>query len=93
VVDGQYHVNSTVVTVAQLGLLYRRLGLVKAGKNSGSDYHVSGGIVVKLYGYIKPWRVQYIGVERPRGWRLLRGNHRAAAPGALAPNTAPMGWA
>jgi hypothetical protein len=51
------------------------------------------GIVAELDGCIELWRVQYIGVGRPRGWRLLGGNHRAAAPGALAPKTAPMGRA
>jgi hypothetical protein len=42
---------------------------------------------------IESWRVQYIGVGRPRGWRLLGRNPRVAAPGALAPKTAPMDWA
>jgi hypothetical protein len=47
---------------------------------------------VELDGCIESWRVQYIGVGGPSGWKLLRGNPRAAAPGALAPKTAPMGW-
>jgi hypothetical protein len=34
---------------------------------------------VELHDCIKSWRVQYIGVGRPRGWRLLGGNPRAAA--------------
>jgi hypothetical protein len=34
-----------------------------------------------------------IKVGRPREWRLLGGNPRVAVPGALAPKTAPMGWA
>jgi hypothetical protein len=45
---------------------------------------------MKLDGCIESWKVQYIRVERPRGWRLLGVNPRAAAPGALAPKTAPM---
>jgi hypothetical protein len=49
--------------------------------------------VAERVGCIESWRIQYIGVERPRGWRRLGGNPRAAAPGALAPQTAPMGWA
>jgi hypothetical protein len=32
--------------------------------------------------------VNYIGVERPRGWRRLGGNPTVAAPGAFAPKTA-----
>jgi hypothetical protein len=48
---------------------------------------------VELDGCIESWRVQYIRVGRPRGWRLLGGNPRAVAPGALAPKTAPMGQA
>jgi hypothetical protein len=31
--------------------------------------------------------VQYIGVGRPRGWRRIGGNPRAAALHALAPKT------
>jgi hypothetical protein len=31
-------------------------------------------------------------IGRHRGWRLLRGNPRAAAPGALAPPRQPL-WA
>jgi hypothetical protein len=46
---------------------------------------------VKLDRSIEPWMVQYIGVERHRGWRRLGGNPRAAAPGAFTPKTAPMG--
>jgi hypothetical protein len=46
---------------------------------------------VKLDGCIKSWMIQYIGVGKPRGWRLLGGNPRVAAPDALAPKTAPMG--
>jgi hypothetical protein len=48
---------------------------------------------VEHVGCIESWRVQYIGVERPRGWWHLRENPRAAAPGALAPQTSPVGWA
>jgi hypothetical protein len=40
---------------------------------------------VELDGFIESWRVQYIGVGRPRGWWRLGGNPRMAAPGALAP--------
>jgi hypothetical protein len=32
--------------------------------------------------------VQYIELGRPRGWRRLEGNPRAAAPGAFAPKIA-----
>jgi hypothetical protein len=39
---------------------------------------------------IESWRVQYIEVGRPKGWRLLERNPRAAAPDALTPKTAPM---
>jgi hypothetical protein len=46
---------------------------------------------VELDDCIESWRVQYIVVERHRGWRLLRGNPRAAAPGALAPQDSPYG--
>jgi hypothetical protein len=46
---------------------------------------------VELDGCIESWKVQYIGVGRPKGWQLLRGNPRAAAPGALTPKTTPMG--
>jgi hypothetical protein len=46
---------------------------------------------VELHDCIKSWRVQYIGVGRHKGWRLLVGNPRAAAPGDLAPKTASMG--
>jgi hypothetical protein len=45
---------------------------------------------VELDGCIESWRVQYIGVGGPREWRLLGGNPKAAAPGALAPKTVPM---
>jgi hypothetical protein len=62
---------------------------------------------VELVDCTESWRVQYIGVERPRGWRRsggnLRavaprgwrrpmGNSRAAAPGAFAPKTVIVGW-
>jgi hypothetical protein len=40
---------------------------------------------VELDDCIESWRVQYIEVGRPKRWRLLGGNHRAAAPGALPP--------
>jgi hypothetical protein len=46
---------------------------------------------VELDGCIESWRVQYIGVGRPRGWRLIGGNPRAAALGALAPQDSPYG--
>jgi hypothetical protein len=42
---------------------------------------------------IELWRVQYIGVGRPRRWRRLGGNPRAASSGVLAPQTVPMEWA
>jgi hypothetical protein len=45
---------------------------------------------VKLVGCIVSWRVQYIGVVRLRGWRLLEGNPRTTTPGALAPKTVPI---
>jgi hypothetical protein len=34
---------------------------------------------------IESCRVQYIGVERPRGWRCLGGNPRVVAHGDLTP--------
>jgi hypothetical protein len=48
---------------------------------------------VELVDCIESWRVQYIGVGRPRGWQRSGENPRAAAPGAFAPKTALMGWA
>jgi hypothetical protein len=46
---------------------------------------------VELDGCIESWRVQYIGVGRPRGWRFIGGNPRVAALGALAPQDSPYG--
>jgi hypothetical protein len=43
---------------------------------------------VERVGCIESWRVQYIGVGRPRGWRHPGGNPKATAPSALAPQTA-----
>jgi hypothetical protein len=40
---------------------------------------------------IESWRVQYIGVGRPREWWLLGGNPRVAAPCALAPQDSAYG--
>jgi hypothetical protein len=72
-----------------------RLGLVEAEKRKKLNllYHVSGeglrrnALVVLSHGeYIyRGWETQ--GVAAPRK------NPRAAAPGALAPQTTPMGWA
>jgi hypothetical protein len=41
---------------------------VSATKKSGSDYHVSGeGLSRNWMDVFESWRVQYIGIGRPRG--------------------------